>query len=1460
MTGDASRTAATPASNSQDWDSGTESLLVPYREQSAAVRSIIQVSDDASARVLHLAPNADGVASIAGRDAIAQNGGADPLAALAREAHRRAGSARGHDLLVLPADRLQHWMPPETGEFSFRAVAVLLRDTSEASASDHRWTLRRSLFDRGLICIASVNCMGSRALCFLTSEAVQRLEGLDGDCRGEVTIATMTHGGRFANQLFRYSYLKLYALRHGLKASFPDWDGKQVYAPGEPSRHGSDFPRLTFRGFTDEDRKLWECEDPPANIDLCGYFQELPGCWRKHRPLLRRLFQLPAEEQKIFDDWRDAVTEGGQRTLVAIHVRRGDYRDLQKEEVPWFRMVPESWYLDWLQDLGSELDSPVLYVATDEPEAILPFFRHFQPVRPPTTSLPNHVCDFEVLRRADYLAICNSSFSRMAALLAPAGQKCFLPSFERERFLPYEPWIDPAFWARFADSGGVAHVSRTPSAEPAATVSGRDSQHSVQEPSAILFDVSDLLLYLLDHSRLTGIQRVQCEFLHHLLDSTPLPIRFVALDKRGGLTAIGKAGLAEILEALHSGNTPRAELECTISALLNHGPSCTAQPRDVFLCLGALWNVKGLGLLLQQLKNSGVTIGVFIHDILPIAMPEYFQAADIAVFVKGFSEALTFADFILTTSEYNQTCLMDHMASREREPLPVHLVALGHGLSCTAPPQTKTSGLVAEIADRDFVLCVGTLEARKNPVYLFNIWKTLLRSGRADLPYLVFVGRTGWLVHDLIEQLKACNYLDGRVVMLRNVSDAELDLLYRKCLLTIFPSFVEGWGLPVGESLAHGKICLCSPMGGIPEVGGDLADYIDPYNIWDGTEQLLRYLDDPELRRTREAEIAARFEPRSWQKATEDLLRSTQALSRQITTFAGTAAIELPPDLYLPITSDVGSVLLDGLEGGLSADLVCISGWHPPENSGVRASEATALLRFRPVSPVGSKINLGLRLTAHGGDRRIRLQSASGAETEVTVTRGSEKKVVLACEVEPERLVTVRLSQVLASADDDEFPEPAHWVLKGLSYSDPKRRTNIALGRFDGHDVADSSSIETSPPSVSGETISPPVHPEGLLLQQAASIEDDRIATSFGAFLQTPDSYWPSTFTAGRDAPVFADRADRNLFYSGCGKDLPQVGSVQDAIRLIRRSDVFASMSRFSEGALFDSSGIRRGFGYLYGSPTKHAPWLAKQADGVRVDEEALAAAPYFDGSFVMFYNGNLHNYYHWVVEGLLPLDIVTQTFGAGSNLKIAIPKSVAINAVLDHRQTLRDLDLTGYEAVEIDAALIRVREAIWIESDLVQHMPAPYLKDFQRRISARHGAQRGQRNRRLLVARKGPTRRIQNLDEVQAFLSRYDFETVYLEGMSMPEQILLFQSARFVISPHGAALANLLFCEPGTKVIELIPSVEFRPFFWLISEKLDLVHALQFCDIEGNNGFQSSIRVDIGKLQALIRMLDAHL
>ena len=360
--------------------------------------------------------------------------------------------------------------------------------------------------------------------------------------------------------------------------------------------------------------------------------------------------------------------------------------------------------------------------------------------------------------------------------------------------------------------------------------------------------------------------------------------------------------------------------------------------------------------------------------------------------------------------------------------------------------------------------------------------------------------------------------------------------------------------------------------------------------------------------------------------------------------------------------------------------------------------------------------------------------------------------------------------------------------------------------------------------------------------------------------LQAIDSYWQSDFTSHRDAPIFADRTDKERFYSDCGNHSValRVGEIHDSFKLVRRCNQFVSMSGRTEGSIFDRSAAWRNSGYLQ-TCAELPPWLSNGAGGLLLDEQLLAAAPFHRGSYLVFYNGNLHNYYHWVVEGVLLLDILSRALGVDSKAKIALPKSMHIAEVFDHRGSLEAVGFDGYNIAEIADNLIKVEEAIWVDSDLVQSMPAPHLKDFQQRLAARYTGLCGSRNRRLLIARKGPTRTIHNFEQVQAFLTKYGFETVYLEGKSIADQIILFQSAQFDVGAHGAGLANLLFCEPSSKVIEFMPSVELRPFFWLISDKLDLVYGMQYRTPTGPQGFQSALAVDIDKLQCLFRMVDAH-
>lgn len=275
-----------------------------------------------------------------------------------------------------------------------------------------------------------------------------------------VTMSRLGHYGRFGNQLFQYAFLKLYSLYTASALAVPAWEGEALFGLSDP-RPGPlpPPPPLRFLPFDDDDLALWDVDNPPVNVDFLGYFQEVPAAWLPHRTFLRRLFTLVDELRRPLQAAVDRLRDDG-RTLVAIHVRRGDYLTADPVRQPWFRCVPLDWYRDWLAARWPGLARPVLYVASDDPAAAAAF-ADFGPLAlddPALASIPAHIRDFFLLTSADVLALCNSSFSRMAALLAEPAQRCFLPSFgtadQAPGFAPYDPWADRAFWSRFGPSGG----------------------------------------------------------------------------------------------------------------------------------------------------------------------------------------------------------------------------------------------------------------------------------------------------------------------------------------------------------------------------------------------------------------------------------------------------------------------------------------------------------------------------------------------------------------------------------------------------------------------------------------------------------------------------------------------------------------------------------------------------------------------------------------------------------------------------------------------------------------------------------------------------------------------------------------------------------------------------------------------------------------------------------------------
>ena len=300
---------------------------------------------------------------------------------------------------------------------------------------------------------------------------------------------------------------------------------------------------------------------------------------------------------------------------------------------------------------------------------------------------------------------------------------------------------------------------------------------------------------------------------------------------------------------------------------------------DTWISCGFNWR-PGVGNMphVYALRRAiGLRVVATCHDLIPLLFPHLVPGMA-AVFAPYLRDLALEADHVLCDSRCSERDLL-RWSKGLGDPAPRTSVM---PLGCDAAPGRDTVEVgprVAEAIGRPFLLSVATIESRKNHQALYRAYVRLVEREVVDLPRLVIVGQLGQGGAAVVDELMGDPRTAVHVTVLSGVSDTELSMLYDRCLFTLFPSLYEGWGLPVSESLAHGKLCLASDQGSLPEAGGAFVDYVDPWNTDAWVAGIRRYLDAPDVLAHREASIREHYRPTSWRESAQHVLGVVAALS-----------------------------------------------------------------------------------------------------------------------------------------------------------------------------------------------------------------------------------------------------------------------------------------------------------------------------------------------------------------------------------------------------------------------------------------------------------------------------------------------------------------------------------------------------------------------------------------------------
>lgn len=346
--------------------------------------------------------------------------------------------------------------------------------------------------------------------------------------------------------------------------------------------------------------------------------------------------------------------------------------------------------------------------------------------------------------------------------------------------------------------------------------------------SALLIDVSDLVEFLQRRESVSGVQRVIAELAPLLMADAHEQASAVVLDRGRGVFVALEPGELELL----IGQGARADSEASRDSLAAAAASALSRaataspasvsPGDVLLFLGALWISDALMLAARAAHNAGAIVVDLLYDLTPVLQTGHTAAVN-QLFERYLALVSQTASRVPAISRSSRADFAAYATQHGYEVVPGEAT----GLPCGLTPARLQGESTQSPWSRPYALFVGTVESRKNHLLALRAWRTLIqRHGPDAVPDLVCIGRLGWHATEFLTEYVRSHGLDGKLTVLStSVSDVELARFYANAEFTVYPSQYEGWGLPVSESIAFGKVPVVADNSSLREAGGDHAIY-----------------------------------------------------------------------------------------------------------------------------------------------------------------------------------------------------------------------------------------------------------------------------------------------------------------------------------------------------------------------------------------------------------------------------------------------------------------------------------------------------------------------------------------------------------------------------------------------------------------------------------------------------------
>lgn len=258
-------------------------------------------------------------------------------------------------------------------------------------------------------------------------------------------------------------------------------------------------------------------------------------------------------------------------------------------------------------------------------------------------------------------------------------------------------------------------------------------------------------------------------------------------------------------------------------------------------------------------RIADLQLCIFIHDLIIINYPEYFLPVNHDGQKTWLKRLLSLQPHIIANSYTTKSLIEDFAREHRRSNFFINVAHIGVEPCFRQARQPDVSG------DKCYFVVIATIEPRKNHLLLLNIWRELAGNDSEHAPDLYIVGKRGWENENIVDMLQRCKPIQRYVHEVSEMNDYDLIKLLQGSRALLYPSFCEGWGMPVVEALTLGVPVICSDIPELRESGQNIPDYYSPLDGI-GWQSAIRDFSktDSELRRKQLDRIKT-FDPPAWE-------------------------------------------------------------------------------------------------------------------------------------------------------------------------------------------------------------------------------------------------------------------------------------------------------------------------------------------------------------------------------------------------------------------------------------------------------------------------------------------------------------------------------------------------------------------------------------------------------------------